>query len=496
MQLYIVAGSCPFVCHVACLGFVTESFVNCVSIGVLSTSLKAQDSHSNSRASTMASPTDVCSRFAVMKDILTSASPTGRLEISKAQTASLLVTFDALRLASNGLETADYTRDATAWLEGLTDIRGLLRPDDYDEILNAITCVLSKRRRSCCLQKFMSLLSYMTDAEWDDWLDNSTFQKCSRILYARAYSLSCEMPCENSTKLWTSALLVATQTHHQLLNMDSATFKARHGTVKHDFKRFVERAGSTGRASLLACLPADPEELRIDDLDRYRKAYGDAAPVLCKMDLNAVKMLNHHFGCRGYHSASPRVCMNKPELTDSVGDRCEGRGDIVPMVMHCIKDMQQQNMVMMQQMMRAIAHPGSRTPALDDTQPMSKRSDIPALEDAQPGLTRSNSSNSNQSFGDDPLNAHVSGLGGSKPARTTAGIGPNNGDSLVVSDDAPTKPESVVAMLEGRARARVEDHAGGPKSMKVAPSRAAPVMRKPSGATTVANKTKSCGTPG
>ena len=107
----------------------------------------------------MASLADVGSRFAVMNRILATASPEELPEISNTQTASILFTFDALKRASKGSALVDATNEAKTWLDALTHMRNLLRPEDYDKILTAITDSLSRPRRSWTLQKFMSLLS-------------------------------------------------------------------------------------------------------------------------------------------------------------------------------------------------------------------------------------------------------------------------------------------------------------------------------------------------
>ena len=291
---------------------------------------------------------DASVRLHAMRQLLEAAGESDRPDLSKTQTESFLAT---LKLLTLDKKPAGFGEEAKKWMKAIGEMTHWLRAEDHELMINEIADAMVTRKIGWRLQNCKSILSFLSNADWDNWFDRPTWTKCQRILFNKAVILDCGHPCEQSTRLWVSALHVATHSMAEIEAIPSSTMQAEHKKLKAAFQSYVGKGiGSNAANKDLKDLPSTPEELQVEDGVRYRKAFpeGSASPVICRLDLIEVDRVTRMFSCRGgsfkFQSASFNLSV--------ADDHGQGQNErLAAMMLQGFQRMQQQNMEMMQRFM-------------------------------------------------------------------------------------------------------------------------------------------------
>jgi len=66
-----------------------------------------------------------------------------------------------------------------------------LRAEDHELMINEIADAMVTRKIGWRLQNCKSILSFLSNADWNNWFDCPIWTKCQRILFNKAVILVC-----------------------------------------------------------------------------------------------------------------------------------------------------------------------------------------------------------------------------------------------------------------------------------------------------------------
>ena len=139
----------------------------------------------------------------------------------------------------------------------------------------------------------------MTDSKWDLWQRAGEMKNadgCANIIMELAIQLGCNHPSEQTTKLWTNAVLMSAYGANFVQMMSDHDFKAQHDKLK---KQWVQLKEGVKFDEELEMLPDTAAELRDMHANVYNRAFLGGGPVLCKLDLIKLDALCRQRVCRG-----------------------------------------------------------------------------------------------------------------------------------------------------------------------------------------------------
>ena len=259
---------------------------------------------------------DIRARLAACRDVLPPLAGTPNHEItSRLQCNAILdmVRSSRHQLSTDQRATLAETFASIPWHgEGLARLLGAL--NDLPDVGTA-----SKRSQQ---QNYESLMCYLTVALWDQFLSAvvGVIAKADMLLRLAA-SLGCWCPQENTYKIWTAMLLLATNSTDAVLNMDPAQKKNFTNWVKKQWIGLKRHKPIPDVAERSKQLPNIPVEFHQQQPRLYEKQFpAGAEPVVSRMDANLILQVAGSWHCRGEGKQVPSRLATVPTIaTPSAG---------------------------------------------------------------------------------------------------------------------------------------------------------------------------------
>ena len=201
-------------------------------------------------------------------------------------------------------------------------------------------------------QDYLAFANYLTEQHWSKVLDpdrNATSKQ--EVIFGLVASLGLRFPSQPTKKRFCSFNLLLTHDWDQCMGMSMQTKKLSATTIGDSFTVFARAAGPP--SSFIEKLPADPHEMRQRYPSMFAAIYSPGQePVLPKIDLLRVQMLDDSFRCRGVGVAPASSTALAPAIpTISTGPTMQGMEHFATMIATCMHSLGEQQTRMMELMM-------------------------------------------------------------------------------------------------------------------------------------------------
>ena len=252
---------------------------------------------SEALAGAMATVTLLLARCDAARTSLQDAGESDTASVSDQQSGIFMSLMEQCR--EDGQAVAQIKTNVNSMAKKLVDIG--LTDADLNKLLTAVGELIATRKaKGWKLQDYTSMFQYFTEAQWAGITPSRGTQLGQKQIeikwFEKACSLNCEHPSELTTKLWLGVELALLYSLDQIAMM-MPYLKEQHSRIKTDYKAFIKNVSFPNAKP--ESLPLGPNDFRVSHPQIFNRAFPEAGPVICKMELDTAFKVTTFWTCRG-----------------------------------------------------------------------------------------------------------------------------------------------------------------------------------------------------